>query len=59
MYWRDANDVDKALGAYGRALEIGSEADRKRLWPEIPPALRGRLDPSLAPAGYQTSASKG
>jgi O-antigen ligase len=58
MYWRDANEADKALGAYGRALQMGSEADRKRLWPEIPPALRGRLDPSLAPAGTQTSASK-
>ncbi|AMO25063.1 hypothetical protein GCM10027034_04950 [Ramlibacter solisilvae] len=51
MYWREAQDPDKALAAYGRALALAGEAERKRLWPEVPPALRGRIDPALVPLG--------
>ena len=59
MYWREANDASKAQAAYSRALGQAGEAERKALWPQIPPALRGGIDPALAPTGVQTSASKG
>jgi len=46
MYSREANDPEKALAAYGRVMALADEAQRRKLWPEIPQTLRNRLDSS-------------
>jgi O-antigen ligase len=57
MLDRDMGKFAEAANAYEHALALLPVQRRAGVWAQIPPPLRGRIDPSLMPS--QTSASKG
>lgn len=57
MLDRDMREAGRAADAYAHALALTPPPERAALWAQVPPALRSRIDPALAPD--QTSASKG
>ena len=63
LYDTGLHDTEQALAAFTQALALAPDSERPTLVSRIPPAYRARLglgkDAPAAPAGPQTSASKG